>query len=395
MNALARLLGLSAIEKETRGLVHTPREILQQPTTWGRTYKTFLQLTPSLGEFLLEAGLGVSSRNLSVFLIGAGTSDYIGKSVGLLIQKQWGCDVRVTPSTDLLTNMEDYVLPERSYLWVSFSRSGDSSEGVAVLNRALERYPKVCHLIVTCNVAGQMASSFEDDKRVFRIVLDDEVNDRGLAMTSSFSNMVIVGQALAHLRDPETYRRLLDDLSDAASQVLPEVADTCERLVSEGFSKVCFLGTGSLKGAATESALKVLELTDGRVVSFAESFLGLRHGPLSAVDCNTLVVGFLSGVPGRQAYELDLLKEISDKQLTKKFLGVMPGIRRDSSPVSFLDNRILLSFRHQIADLHRPPVDVLIGQLLGLFASLREGLKPDTPSPLGAINRVVSNVLIH
>jgi tagatose-6-phosphate ketose/aldose isomerase len=48
-----------------------------------------------------------------------------------------------------------------------------------------------------------------------------------------------------------------------------------------------------------------------------------------------------------------------------------------------------------MADAYRPPVDALFGQLLGLFASLRQGLKPDTPSPNGAIRRVVSEVNIY
>jgi hypothetical protein len=47
------------------------------------------------------------------------------------------------------------------------------------------------------------------------------------------------------------------------------------------------------------------------------------------------------------------------------------------------------------ANAYRPPVDSLLGQLLGLFASLRQGLKPDTPSPNGAIGRVVSEVNIY
>jgi len=33
--------------------------------------------------------------------------------------------------------------------------------------------------------------------------------------------------------------------------------------------------------------------------------------------------------------------------------------------------------------------------LLGLFFSMRWNLKPDNPSPSGAISRVVQNVLIH
>ena len=169
----------------------------------------------------------------------------------------------------------------------------------------------------------------------------------------------------------------------------------CERLVREGFSKVCFLGTGPLKGVATESALKVLELTNGRIMSFAETFLGLRHGPLSAIDGDTLVVSFLSGDERRRAFELDLVKEISDKRLTAKCVAVLPTRMRDSAVFGAEGDTIVLGFQHPIADLYRPPVDVLVGQLIGLFASLREGLKPDAPSPQGAINRVVSHVLIH
>jgi len=56
---------------------------------------------------------------------------------------------------------------------------------------------------------------------------------------------------------------------------------------------------------------------------------------------------------------------------------------------------ILLEFGQEIPDAYRPPVDVIVGQLLGLFSSLKAGLKPDAPSPQGAISRVVSNVRIH
>jgi tagatose-6-phosphate ketose/aldose isomerase len=48
-----------------------------------------------------------------------------------------------------------------------------------------------------------------------------------------------------------------------------------------------------------------------------------------------------------------------------------------------------------MADAYRPPVDALFGQLLGLFESLRQGLKPDSPSTNGAISRVVSEINIY
>ena len=167
----------------------------------------------------------------------------------------------------------------------------------------------------------------------------------------------------------------------------------CERLVKEKFSRVCFLGTGPLKGAAIESGLKVIELTGGRVVGLTESFLGLRHGPLSAVDRDTLVVGFLSADHRRRAFELDLLREICDKKLTEKCLVVTPSAGKNG--LDSFPNTLSLELPDEITDLYLPPLFVLVGQLLGLFASLREGLRPDEPSPHGAISRVVSHVTIY
>ncbi|HXS78411.1 MAG TPA: SIS domain-containing protein [Terracidiphilus sp.] len=386
MTASSKLLDLSTAERESLGLVHTLREILQQPQTWRRTYQKVQSFSGPITEFLGSAGVGMN-RPPNVFFVGAGTSDYIGKSVCALLQKNWLCNVEAVPSTDLLTNMEDHVIPDRDYLWISFSRSGDSSEGVAVLEQSLTRFPRVKHLIVTCNQNGRMARSFGNEKNVLSFVLDDEVNDRGLAMTSSFSNMVIAAQALAHLQTLAAYEAIVESLSMSASLVLPAAMSVCERIVEQGFSKVCFLGAGPLKGAAIESALKVLELTGGRVIGFAESFLGLRHGPLSAVDSETLVVAFLSGDSRRRAFEIDLVREIDDKKLTGKFLIVAPT---DVEP-----NMLSLQLSEPISDLYLPPLFVLVGQLLGLSASLREGLRPDEPSPRGAISRVVSHVTIY
>src|ERR1041385_4611005 len=173
MTAPSKLLDLSTTERESLGLIPTLREILQQPQTWQRTYDKVVGSSRLIEEFLTSAGVGAVPLN--VLLVGAGTSDYIGKSVCALLQKEWNCNVQAIPSTDLLTNMEDHVLADSDYLWISFSRSGDSSEGVAVLEQALAIYPRIKHFIVTCNQNGKMARLGER-ANVFSFVLDDEVN---------------------------------------------------------------------------------------------------------------------------------------------------------------------------------------------------------------------------
>ena len=386
MTLSPKLLDLSLAERESLGLVHTLREILQQPQTWRQTYQEFQSSSTRIIDFLIRARLG---SQLNVLLVGAGTSDYIGKSACALLQQEWSCNVQAVPSTDLLTNMDDHILPDVDSLWISFSRSGDSSEGVAVLEEACAAYPGIKHLVVTCNENGKMARLGNRDN-VLSFVLDDAVNDRGLAMTSSFSNMVIVAQSLAHIRTLDAYGSIVESMATSAATVLPAAAGICERLVDEGFSRVCFLGTGPLKAAAIESGLKVMELTAGRVVALAESFLGLRHGPLSAIDRDTLVIGFLSASDRRRAFELDLMQEICDKKLTEKCLIITPtGLKTG------FENELCLDLPEALSDLYLPPLFVLFGQLLGLSASLREGLRPDEPSPDGAISRVVTHVTIH
>ena len=182
MDELSRLLALSEEEKAEQGLVHTPREIYQQPDTWRRTYEDFSAGAAAVRDFLARAGLW-GGAGPTVYLVGAGTSDYIGRALTSLLRREWRCEVQAVPSTDLLTDMDEHVIPGPPYLWVSFSRSGDSSEGVAVIEAALERHPTVRHLIVTCNGGGKMARDFGDRENVFCLVSTTR-HDRGLAMTT-------------------------------------------------------------------------------------------------------------------------------------------------------------------------------------------------------------------
>jgi tagatose-6-phosphate ketose/aldose isomerase len=389
-DALSALLLLPEHEKQARGLTDTPREIQQQPGTWLGTLERLKAVQTSIREFLESCGLlnGLPGQP-DVILVGAGTSDYIGRALVRVLRQQWRCNVSAVPSTELLTNMEDHVLPGRQYLMVSFSRSGQSSEGIAVMEQALQCCSgHVHHLVVTCNELGPMAKF----PGVFTITLDDAVNDRGLAMTSSFSNMVIAGQYLACVRNPQKYEAVLKELVRMGRELLPQAADMAAALAKTGFSRVCFLGSGALQAVAHESALKVLELNAGKIATLAESFLGLRHGPMSFLNKETLVTAFLSGNEDRVLYELDLLKEIRSKNLAGDILIVAPRV---TSRIQQLTEHILpLHATLEFPDVCRAPVDVIAGQLLALFFATENGITPDTPSD-GAISRVVSHVKIY
>src|SRR5579875_3551946 len=180
---------MPAEQQQALGLLFTPREIAQQPESWQATPQIFKRHQEKICTFLEGLGVrGPVEQRPVVILVGAGTSDYIGQALVLLLRQSWGCEVIACPSTDLLPNLEDFIVPERNYLWISFSRSGDSPEGVAVLERAIELYPQIAHLVITCNEQAGMIEACRGFARSYVLVLDPAVNDRSLAMTSSFTN---------------------------------------------------------------------------------------------------------------------------------------------------------------------------------------------------------------
>jgi tagatose-6-phosphate ketose/aldose isomerase len=391
VDALIALLEFSAARKRELGIEHTPMEIAQQPKTWYSTLGLCKRLQPELQAFLRK------SAGLPVLLVGAGTSDFVGRSVERLLEQRWQTPVRAVASTELLTGMDDWLRVDAPALCISFSRSGDSSEGVAAIEEMLRRFPRVAHLVVTCNADGAMARLARKHSRSYALVLDPETNDRGLAMTSSFSNMVIAGQALGYLNDLDSYGAIVEQLARAAEPLLPRAADAAAKLAKSGFRRVCFLGSGALAAAAAESALKVQELTAGRIFTMSQSFLGLRHGPLSFIDRETLVVAYLASDEQIRPYETDLLRELQQKELGATIAATGFAITheaREAAQVT-LDLDDGGGNGKPVPDALRPPLDVIFGQLLGLFCSMEAGLKPDTPSPTGAISRVVSHVRIH
>jgi tagatose-6-phosphate ketose/aldose isomerase len=134
-------------------------------------------------------------------------------------------------------------------------------------------------------------------------------------------------------------------------------------------------------------------MTAGRTLTMSESALGLRHGPMAALDKTTLLVAFLSSDETVACYERDLLHEVAKKQVVKTRIAVGG---HSEMPLDGLADRYLSPDIHTaVPDDCRPPVDVMFGQLLGLFFSLRWNLTPDHPSPAGVISRVVENVKIY
>ncbi len=382
--ALTKLL--ERPDHKTAGFGYTAAEIAAQPELWRRTGHLFAKLLPQIKSFL-----GSSPR---LVLSGAGSSHYVGMSVVPALRRVFP-SVEAIPSTEIIMDPESS-FPREDFILVSFARSGDSPEGNAVVDIAERLRPShVRHLVITCNPDGGLAHSMDRiGNRGLVLILPDGTNDKGLAMTASFTSMVLAGLMLgaAFRGDPEKCKTLANSMATVGEHFLDEFPDVAAKLTEEGFRRAFFLASRPFFGGALEAHLKVQELTGGAIVAKAEDILGLRHGFMAAIDSESLIVLVFSSDPYRRLYEIDLAKEIRRKELGKKTIAIgesAEGLEEISDVVFETGTAPGLD------DDSRSIVAVLCGQLIGLFASLSLGLKPDSPSPRGIINRVVSGVVLH
>ncbi len=382
---VADLLGRSRQEHKSQGSFHTLREICQQPSTWISTSRQMQAVTSSLRLCVRDIA--------SLVLTGSGSSEYAGHCVRLVLQNVLSVTTQAIDAGLLLTHGSKALPRSRPGLMVSLARSGDSPESAGALSLILEMEPEIWHLVLTCNSNGNLAKTFRNDPRVFVVALDDATNDRSLVMTSSFTNLVLASRILGLLNAPERYESLCHALSRIATALIESYFGAFARVAKLDFERAIFLGSGSRFGAAREAALKMLEMTAGRVTATSESYLGLRHGPMSFVHNDTLVVCFLSSGEELRAYESDLLHE-----LDRKKLGLLKLVVGQDVPRSVLrDNDIAIECPGlaDVGDENAPVIDVIVGQLLGLFRCMREGLRPDSPSENGVISRVVQGFTLH
>lgn len=358
------------------GGLHTAEEIAQQPALWR-------ELAESLqdGRDRVAAFLGDSLANplQRVILTGAGSSAYVGEIVADELNAAWPAQVRAIATTTLLTHPELYLEAGAPTLLVSFARSGDSPESLAAVHLVRELVPGARLLNITCNPDGRLARDSALDADAFNLLMPAASCDRGFAMTSSFSCMLLA--ALAVLGKDAPFERI-GTLAGLAQRAMQAWEAPLADLAAIEAGRVVYLGSGPLEGLARESALKLLELTAGRVPAIANTPLGFRHGPKSVLTHDALVFVYGSSKALSQRYEADLVEELRRDGVAGRILTIGPagdiGIEVPA-----------------LSDAWLAPLWLLAAQQIALHQSAALQLRPDNPFASGTVNRVVKGVTIY
>ena len=367
------------------GGAHTAEEIAQQPALWGELAQVLEQSRERIDAFL---GDWLRQPGHRVIFTGAGSSGFIAEMVADQINAQWPADVRALHTTSLLTHPSLYLQRDRPTLLVSFARSGSSPESMAAVELVRDCVEHARFLDITCNGEGELARRGRDRADTLTLLMPPASCDRAFAMTSSLSCMLLAALAVFDAAPwPQRLQRL-HVLAAHAQRALTEWDADVTALAQQPYRRVIYLGSGPLESLAREAALKLLELTAGRVLALANTPLGFRHGPKSTVDGDTLVVLLRSADAVARRYDQDLLDELRRDGIAGRVLSVGPRARDQADDDFALDAPAL-------PDPWLAPLWLSMAQRYALQRSAALGLTPDNPFPDGTVNRVVQGVTIH
>lgn len=368
------------------GGLWTAREIAQQPASWLRTQQLLDSNAAKISGFLAPL---LARPDLRIILTGAGSSAFIGECLAPLLLERLGRRVEAIATTDLLSGPRQYLQPEVPTLLVSFGRSGSSPESIAVVELA-ERLLRECHqLVFTCNERGMLYERCRERSNSLAILLPEETHDQSFAMTSSFTAMMLAAALAFQAIGPGPLR--VAEIARAAQRVLDEQNQTLRALAQHGYSRVVYLGSNGLKALAREAALKLLELTDGKVVAAYDSPLGFRHGPKTIVTGDTLLIVFVSNDPYTRSYDLDLLRELREEALAGRVIAVTA----QADDALTKGEALQLSQMEHAGDEQLSYPFIVCAQLYAFHRALALGNRPDQPNDSGTVSRVVRGVTIH
>lgn len=389
---ISKLLGLEISKLEDCSGLNTAKEIIQQPDTWRESIKNLIKNKIEIKSFIDSF---LSKKEFRIILTGAGTSAFAGEVCEPYLTSLLNKRVEAIATTDLVASPKSYFIKDIPTLLVSFARSGNSPESVHAVNLASQLVDDLYQIVITCNENGKLAKNTVNDEKSLLLLMPPQTNDLGFAMTSSFTTMVLNAMAVFNINNIENFSSDVDKLSNSVNDFIENNIEKVTSLANEDFERIVYLGSSTSKGIARESALKVLELTAGKVNASYDTPLGFRHGPKSVVDDETVSVIYISNDEYTRQYDLDLAKEMLAHKKNDKVVIVGDNIEEDilnKADYVFNVENINYTVENEVL---LPLQQIIFGQMLSFLKSVNLGITPDNPCPTGEVNRVVQGVILH
>lgn len=330
---------------------YTRAEILSQTEAWAQALDVVhASPLPKAGDYEM------------VLFTGCGSTYYLSLAAAALYQELTGRAARAVPAGELLLNPQTVVGRDTTspYLLVAISRSGTTTETV----KAVEKFKneKRGDVVVITNYDEVLSRSADVN------IVIDKGQEESVAQTRSFASMCVAVTAFcAQMAGRGDLAEAMKKLPVIGNSVIGKYEAYAKELGENlNFDRFYFLGSGIRYGLACEVNLKMKEMTLTHSEPF--HFLEFRHGPMSMVNKNAVVVGMLSDV--NRVHEAKVLAEMRELGGTVTSLG-----EKDAD----------IQFESEIPESVRSVLYLPVLQLMAFYRSLAKGLNPDRPTNLTAV----------
>lgn len=337
---------------------NTYNEINSQTVVWEQSLERISKI--DLGSFPRGEDFD------QIIFTGCGSTYYLSLWAARATQSRRGWSCLAVPSSELWLSPEAWLVPSQKNLIVAISRSGSTSETIEAL-KICNQLGSGASIVVTCYPDSELAGL---SNAVVALPLAQE---ESIAQTRSFTSMML---GIAHLMGNSYPTTLPHRLSGEISFIVQRDRDTASLYGKDDkISRFFFLGSGSRYGLACEAMLKMKEMS----LSYAEAyhFLEFRHGPMSMVNANSLVIGLVS--PKLNPQELSVLHDMKD--LGSQVMAIGPV--EFEKAFNELGHFIPIDFDE--FEMMGEVLYIPILQLLAFERALSNGRDPDNPHNLSAV----------
>ena len=360
----------SAAEKD--GYEHFMlKEIHEQPEA---VRNTLSSLVHNGSIQLTEAGLTpeILSETQQIEIVACGSAWHAGMAAQYVIEDLAQIPVRVELASEF--RYRSFPIPEHT-LVIAISQSGETADTLAALRMVKEQGVRTLGVV---NVVGSSIAREAD--HVIYTMAGPEI---AVATTKAYSAQLIVMDVLAI--QLATVRGKITD--EAAADYLAELGtlpDKIRRILEEKerlqwFSSkivnahdIFFIGRGLDYAISLEGSLKMKEISYIHSEAYAAG--ELKHGTISLVEDNTLVVGLLTQ---SRLYEKTLSNMMECKSRGAYLMGITPNGNFQ------VEDSVNFTLYVPRTDVHfYPSLAAVPLQLLAYYTSVNRGLDVDKPRNL-------------
>lgn len=352
---------------------YTLEEIKQQPRLWQKIYYSIKSKKDEINNFLKPLLDNTISR---ILLIGSGASAYVGDTLMPYLSEEFKIPVNSIPASEILNNPYTYLKDLSNILVILYSRSGNTKETLDALNTCTKLLQNSHFILVTSNNEGKFSKEYSDKSNFYVLTLPEESNDRGFAMTSSYSCMILSSILLFNINNLENQKLYLEETLVNSKYILNTIWSDTLNIVRKNPSRVLYVGTSELKGMSNYCALNTLKLTNGTVYSLSWSPSDINQSIKPFINDNTLIFLFKSVSNPDTDYNQQFL-DIIKTQDKKPFVIV---VSENSSYLDSCNKCFYVNYKDSLLpNIYLVLNYVLYAQIFNYMYSLHLGLSPDLP----------------